>query len=240
MNAHGHFHVLLARRWELDSAEDDRLQAHLAVCADCRATAVDYETQDRILPALGSAQPEPALRDRILYFAATPELAKTRGRRPMMVLALLALVLAFPVAKAASWAYAAYINPSGTQAQCEYKLKIDPVPGLLFQLADEEVFFAQRPHSLAAENYFQYAADLVPRRARDDLRMGHRVGGAYATTSAGQKLTRLLDESAHDIILAASSLHYHHYSLGLQQAHRAANRIQQVFEPRVDRLCGGN
>lgn len=64
--SHDRFEEMLARRSELTPTEEQRLEAHLRDCPQCRATAAAYEQQTRLLRSLPPVNPPPALRAGVL------------------------------------------------------------------------------------------------------------------------------------------------------------------------------
>ena len=64
--SHDRFEEMLARRSELTPAEEQRLEAHLRDCPQCRATAAAYEQQTRLLRSLPPVEPPAALRAGVL------------------------------------------------------------------------------------------------------------------------------------------------------------------------------
>lgn len=84
----------------LDPEERERFEAHLAVCADCRAEVAGLQEAAALLGDVSAATPPPALRDRVLADISTvrplpPPVAElTARRRPRWVNAVAAAAAA--------------------------------------------------------------------------------------------------------------------------------------------------
>lgn len=98
---HSDWQTTLARRRELSTAERRQLDAHLAECAECRATAEAYTLQSALLQALPSLPPPAAIRQAVLApVPASPRRIHLPAFSPLAGLALAValaagLVLAF-------------------------------------------------------------------------------------------------------------------------------------------------
>ncbi|HEX6507905.1 MAG TPA: hypothetical protein VF221_09760 [Chloroflexota bacterium] len=69
MNRHATFREMLARRAELTTMEEGRLQDHLRVCQECLQTAEVYATQDALLAPLAQVRSHAGLRLAVLHSA---------------------------------------------------------------------------------------------------------------------------------------------------------------------------
>lgn len=105
MRGHKRVEHMLARRRELTPAERAELDQHLAVCADCRATADAYAEQNVVLRTMPLATPPPALRARVLAAVHAPAPSTRSWTRFIPALSVASAAVLVAVVILFAWAH---------------------------------------------------------------------------------------------------------------------------------------